>query len=140
MKLRNDLLIGRLTGLSCSSLEDGQQLYFPTIEEAKQWRESMSVSRSGQIVAQSAGGLININTADEALLCTLPGIGEARARAIVSYRTQRGPFEKPEDIMKVSGIKRRVRFESPRPDGKPSSILLCCFKGVSRAAYVLFFN
>lgn len=89
-----------------SPVEDGQQLYFPTTEEAERWRAGMTVSRSGQITAESDAGLININTADEKLLCTLPGIGEARAQAIIAYRQQKGPFERPEDIMKVAGIKQ----------------------------------
>lgn len=93
--------------LACP-VEDGQQLYFPTTEEAKRWRAGMTVSRSGQITAESDAGLININTADEKLLCTLPGIGEARAQAIIAYRQQKGPFERPEDIMKVAGIKQSV--------------------------------
>ena len=66
----------------------------------------MTVSRSGQILTESANGLININTADETLLCTLPGIGQTRAQAIIAYRQQKGPFESPEDIMKVDGIKQ----------------------------------
>ena len=89
-----------------SPVEDGQQLYFPTIEEAERWREGMTVSRSGQILTESVTGLININTADEKLLCTLPGIGQTRAQAIIAYREQKGLFEKPEDIMKVTGIKQ----------------------------------
>lgn len=40
-----------------------------------------------------------------AALCTLTGIGEARARDIILYREQNGRFERREDIMKVSGIK-----------------------------------
>ncbi len=48
--------------------------------------------------------LININTADATLLDTLPGIGPAKATAIVDYRTANGPFAKIEDIQKVSGI------------------------------------
>ena len=43
--------------------------------------------------------------ADEAALCTLPGIGESRARDIIAYREANGRFESCEDIMKVSGIK-----------------------------------
>ena len=53
----------------------------------------------------SAGKLVNINTADKAALMTLPGIGETRADAIISYRDSNGLFKKKEDIKKVSGIK-----------------------------------
>ena len=51
-------------------------------------------------------GLVNLNTADIAALMTLPGIGESRAKAIISYREQQGAFTKIEDIMKISGIKQ----------------------------------
>ena len=51
-------------------------------------------------------GLVNLNTADVAALMTLPGIGESRAKAIISYREQHGAFSQIEDIMKISGIKQ----------------------------------
>ena len=50
-------------------------------------------------------GLVNLNTADIAALTTLPGIGESRAKAIISYREQHGAFAQIEGIMKISGIK-----------------------------------
>lgn len=57
--------------------------------------------------------LININTADRMLLMTLPGIGEAKAGAILAYRSENGSFQKIEDIMKVEGIKQAA-FEKIR--------------------------
>lgn len=51
-----------------------------------------------------AAELVNINTADAALLDTLPGIGPAYAGRIVDYRTAHGPFAKTGDIQNVSGI------------------------------------
>lgn len=47
---------------------------------------------------------ININTADQATLETLTGIGPSKAQAIIDYRTQNGPFATIEDIQNVSGI------------------------------------
>jgi competence protein ComEA len=49
--------------------------------------------------------LVNINTADSEELQRLPGIGPAKAEAILAYRAQHGDFERPEDLMKVPGIK-----------------------------------
>ena len=48
---------------------------------------------------------ININTASEADLCSIPGIGATRAAAVVAYRQEHGVFASVEDIMNVSGIK-----------------------------------
>jgi len=47
---------------------------------------------------------VNLNTADAAELMTLPGIGPAKAEAIIAHREQSGPFGSPEDLMDVSGI------------------------------------
>ncbi|MBM7582663.1 competence protein ComEA [Caldicoprobacter guelmensis] len=47
---------------------------------------------------------VNINTADEAMLDTLPGIGPSKAKRIIEYREQNGPFKSIEEIKNVSGI------------------------------------
>ena len=49
-------------------------------------------------------GKININEASVDELTQLKNIGPAYAERIVQYREEKGPFEKPEDIMKVKGI------------------------------------
>lgn len=48
--------------------------------------------------------LININTADENTLTQLPGIGPARARAIIEYREQNGPYRSVEELRNIRGI------------------------------------
>ncbi len=53
-------------------------------------------------------GLVNINTAGINELTSLPGIGEVRARDIISYREENESFTVTEDIMKVPGIKESV--------------------------------
>ena len=50
------------------------------------------------------GETININTASVLELQRLPGIGEARAQAIVDWREQEGAFTAPEDLTLVPGI------------------------------------
>ena len=99
-------------------LTDGQQLYILTREEMEQQGMSQAelanasnVSGSGNsrnTEAVSSGqqdNRININTADEAQLTTLTGIGATRAQAIIAYRQENGPFAAIEEIMNVQGIK-----------------------------------
>ncbi|MCI8274295.1 MAG: alkaline serine protease [Lachnospiraceae bacterium] len=51
-------------------------------------------------------GLVDLNHADKTVLMGLPGIGEAKAEAIISWREEHGSFGVPEDIMQVPGIKQ----------------------------------
>lgn len=52
--------------------------------------------------------LVNLNTATQADLETLPGIGPARAKAILAYRDRHGPFADRLDLGKVPGIGRKL--------------------------------
>ena len=47
---------------------------------------------------------ININTASADELTNLKGIGEKKAKMIIDFREDNGPFKQPEDIIKVPGI------------------------------------
>ena len=58
---------------------------------------------------------ININTATTDELVALPGIGPAKAQAIVDYRKAHGPFKTIEDLKDVKGIGAK-RFEKLKPD------------------------
>lgn len=96
-------------------LTDGQQLRIPTAEETGDWLTA-SPGDTGMLQAGEAAqqdSRVNINTADEKALQTLPGIGEARAAAIIAYRNEHGPFEEIGQIQLVSGIKGSV-FEKIR--------------------------
>ncbi len=54
--------------------------------------------------ANTSSTKLNINYATQAELETLPGIGPAKARAIIDYRTSYGKFQRKEDIKNVPGI------------------------------------
>lgn len=47
---------------------------------------------------------VNINTATQAELETLQGIGPGKAKAIIDYRNKNGPFKSVDDLEKVEGI------------------------------------
>lgn len=54
--------------------------------------------------ADDPRGRINVNTADEDALRSLPGIGPAKARAILARRRAGGPFRSVEQLTEVPGI------------------------------------
>ena len=60
---------------------------------------------------QSDQGLININSATKEQLLKIPGIGEAKAKAIINYREKNGNFKTIEDIQNVEGIGSKLYEE-----------------------------
>ena len=56
----------------------------------------------------STNAKVNINTASARELSSLHRIGEKYSQRIVEYRKTVGPFQKPEDIMKVKGISDKI--------------------------------
>ena len=50
---------------------------------------------------------VNINTADEAALSAVKGIGKSKAKAIIAYRQENGEFTSVDDLTKVKGIKEK---------------------------------
>lgn len=54
--------------------------------------------------AGMALAVVNINSASQKQLEELPGVGPAKAKAIIDYRKKHGPFKAVEDIKKVDGI------------------------------------
>src|SRR5262245_29000318 len=67
------------------------------------------------LVPALALGTININTATKDELVALPGIGPAKAQAILDYRKAHGPFKTVDELKDVKGIGAK-RFEKLKPD------------------------
>ena len=117
------------------SFSEAVSIYIPSQDEMKEFLDGTNTSScaylrngliqgiwgsgnsegasSGSSQASEKTALVNINTADQNQLETLPGVGETTAKAIISYREKSGGFTKIEDIMNVAGIKEG-RFEAIR--------------------------
>ena len=87
-----------------SLLVDGQQVYVPAVGEAPRPAPS---SANALVPGESMSfSPVNINTADESALDSLPGIGPATARAIIAYRDEHGSFATVDALDEVPGIGR----------------------------------
>lgn len=83
-------------------LEDQMRIIIPNVND-KDNNENNMTSQLISPINQNDNKKIDINTADQSELMTLPNIGEKRADAIIEYR-QKNKFNKIEDIKNVSGI------------------------------------
>ncbi|WP_225047333.1 helix-hairpin-helix domain-containing protein [Lacticaseibacillus kribbianus] len=84
---------------------DEESLHIPAIGEAPPPATAAAGaagSAAGSASAESA--LVNLNTATEAELETLSGIGPKKAADIIAYREENGGFKQIEDLKNVSGI------------------------------------
>jgi competence protein ComEA len=80
-----------------SKIIDGEKITIPEI--SNQSEKIMGIS-----TLDKPGNLVNINTANQAELDILPGIGPSKALDILKYRNEHGIFRSIEEINKVPGI------------------------------------
>lgn len=79
-------------------VQDEMALYVPRIGE------NMNAALHGQVGEAAGKETVNLNSADSSELQTLPGIGPAKAEAIIEYRESNGPFKSIEGLKEISGI------------------------------------
>lgn len=88
-------------------VSDGEQVVVPdedSLPSAGAGAAAGSAAASGGYGAGGAAGPVDVNSADAALLDTLPGIGPSTAAKIIAEREASGPFASLEDLSRVSGI------------------------------------
>lgn len=100
------------------SLVDGMMIWIPAkTEPASPSPASPAVNTGGSITntntnttpiqlpqTVASSGVVNINSASVEQLMTLPGIGETRAKAIISYRESKGGFRSIQQLREIQGI------------------------------------
>jgi len=85
-------------------LTDGEQIVVGVPAPAGAAAPAASGPSPGAGSTAATGQLVNLNTADQAQLETLPGVGPVTARAILDYRAEKGSFTSVEELLEVSGI------------------------------------
>lgn len=81
---------------------DGDKIVVPRQGEATSTPQTPTVTTGGAGV--SSNGKVSLNRADKSDLMELPGVGEVRADAILTYRQEHGGFKSVEELKNVSGI------------------------------------
>jgi competence protein ComEA len=93
-------------------ISDAQHIHVP--RRGEQPVAVAGTSGSAASSAATTGGLLNLNSASQAELEDLPGIGATLAERIIAYREANGPFTSVEDLRKVSGVGAKL-FERLAP-------------------------
>ena len=65
---------------------------------------SLAIAVTSSAVLAQETSSVNVNSADEATLTQLPGIGEVKAQAIIQDRETNGSYQTADDLARVEGI------------------------------------
>jgi competence protein ComEA len=84
-------------------LTDGVQVYVARRGETPPAESSPTASVAGG-ASPAAPSVVDVNTADQASLEAIPGIGPVKAAAILQHRDQIGSFDSVEQLLDVTGI------------------------------------
>lgn len=92
-----------LTGVNLAAkLADGDSVVVTDTPSAAAAPAGGAAAAGGSVSASA--GLVNLNTADEAALDTLPGVGPVMAQNIIAWRESNGKFTSIEQLQEISGI------------------------------------
>lgn len=83
-------------------VKDQMIIYVPKKGEAV--AQSLETLQESAPAQQNQEGKINLNTATEAELQTISGIGAKKAQEIIRFRDEQGPFKTVEELKNVPGI------------------------------------
>ncbi|MCS4535346.1 ComEA family DNA-binding protein [Corynebacterium sp. HS2168-gen11] len=110
----------QLQGLNLAAkLQDGMQIVIPHRSDAQLAHTVGALEGPSTPIVQEDrqsqdSAQLNINTASETELTTLPGVGAKTAAAIVAYRQQHGPFQNVTELQQVKGI-GAAKYEALAP-------------------------
>jgi len=85
------------------------------------WADGSSPPLRYEVAPPVRPAKVSINQADQATLESLPGIGPVLAKRIIEDRRRNGPYGRPEDLLRVSGLGQTrvdgmtsdIRFDTP---------------------------
>ncbi|WP_370892446.1 helix-hairpin-helix domain-containing protein, partial [Janibacter sp. GXQ6167] len=87
---------------------DGEQIIVPKEGEAGTAAPAPQSPGASGVGPGGGGQLVDLNSADQATLETLPGVGPVLAQRIIEWRTDNGRFASVEDLNAVSGIGEKI--------------------------------